>query len=69
MRVLRGGSGYSQSEVVLHNQTVVVTYGDPEARGTNRSVYVLRHLAGSTMSECFLLINTIFFIILNMIKF
>jgi hypothetical protein len=29
MGVLRGGPGNSQSEVVLHNQTVVVTYGDP----------------------------------------
>jgi hypothetical protein len=45
MGVLRGGPGNSQSEVVLHNQTVVVTYGDPWARGTHRSVYVLRIFA------------------------
>jgi hypothetical protein len=29
MGVLRGGTGNPQSEVALHNQTVVVTYGDP----------------------------------------
>jgi hypothetical protein len=27
-KVLRGGPGNSQSEVALHNQTIVVTYGD-----------------------------------------
>jgi hypothetical protein len=64
MGVLRGGPGNSQSEVALHNQTVVVTYGDPYARGTHRSVYALRifacriihwhrHLAGSAVSEWF----------------
>jgi hypothetical protein len=45
MGVLRGGPGNSQSEVALHNQTVVVTYGDPYARGTHRSVYALRIFA------------------------
>jgi hypothetical protein len=29
MGVLRGKPGNSQSEVALHNQTVVVMYGDP----------------------------------------
>jgi hypothetical protein len=29
MGVLRGRLSNSQSEVALHNQTVVVTYGDP----------------------------------------
>jgi hypothetical protein len=29
MGVLRGGPNNSQSEVTLHNQTIVVTYGDP----------------------------------------
>jgi hypothetical protein len=29
MGVLRGGPDNSQTEVALHNQTVVVTYGDP----------------------------------------
>jgi hypothetical protein len=29
MGVLSGGPDNSQSEVALHNQTVVVTYGDP----------------------------------------
>jgi hypothetical protein len=28
MGVLRGGPGNSQSDVALHNQTVVVTYGN-----------------------------------------
>jgi hypothetical protein len=66
--------------VALHNQTIVVTYGDPEARGTHRSVYVLRifacriihwsrHLAGSAMSECFILINTIFLLFLISFNF
>jgi hypothetical protein len=29
MRVLRDGPDNSQSEVALHNQTIVVAYGDP----------------------------------------
>jgi hypothetical protein len=29
MGVLRGGPGNYQSEIALHNQTVVVTYGEP----------------------------------------
>jgi hypothetical protein len=78
MRVLRGGPGNSRFEVALHNQTVVVAYGDPYAHGTYRSIYVLRifacrivhrpyHLAGSAVSECFLFDKYYNFIILNMI--
>jgi hypothetical protein len=79
MGVLRGGPDNSQSEVALHNQTVVVTYGDPYARGTHRSVYALRifacrvihrphHLAGSAVSECLIFDQYYIITILNMIK-
>jgi hypothetical protein len=79
MRVLRGGPGNFQSEVALHNQTVVVTYGDPYARGTHQSVYALRifacriihrprHLAGSAVSECVLFDQYYILTILNIIK-
>jgi hypothetical protein len=80
MRVLRGGSGNSQSEVALHNQTVVVTYDDPYACETHRSVYALRifvcriihrprHLAGSAVSEWFIFDQYYILIILKLIWF
>jgi hypothetical protein len=79
MGVLRGGPDNSQSEIALHNQTVVFTYGDPYARGTHWSVYALRifayqiihrprHLAGLAVSEWFLFYQYYILIIFNMIK-
>jgi hypothetical protein len=76
MRVLRGRPGNSQSEVALHNQTNGLRSVNRLARGAPWSVYALRifacriihrprHLAGSAVLECFILINTICLLFLN----